>query len=132
MVYSPQLTIEDKEAAMTIDPQRLQALEDLVSHRIGVAEACHRLAGFGWDEDERVELSRSHVLHVLEEFRAGRIDATELTAWADAVDSRDDLGREPGAEETVNDVLFVLSSPELMDRPLSDLVPELAARLGRP
>ncbi len=30
---------------MTADPRRLQALNDLVSHRIGVAEARSRLAG---------------------------------------------------------------------------------------
>src|SRR5690606_16861947 len=121
---------QGQDAAMTTDPQRLQALDDLVTHRLGVAEARSRLAGYGWDEDELVDLSRVHVLHVLEEFQAGRMDAAELTAWADAVDSRDDLGREPGAEETVNDVLFVLSSPELMGRPLPGLVPELVARLG--
>ena len=116
---------------MTADPQRLQALDDLVSHRIGVAEARSRLADYPWDEDELLDLSPAHVLHVLAEYRAGRIDGAELTAWADAVDSRDDLGREPGTEDDVNDVLFVLSSPELMDRPLADLVPDLVARLGR-
>jgi hypothetical protein len=56
-------------------------------------------------------------------FAGGSIDAQELTEWADTVDLRDDLGREAGREAQINDALFVMSSPELLDEDF-----EVAAR----
>ena len=52
------------------------------------------------------------------QWRPRRLEAAplrEVTEWADAVDLRDDIGRELGRETQINDALFVMSSPELLD-----------------
>ena len=79
------------------DTSRLQVLEDLVEHRVPARESQARLAGFAWDEEELVDLEVRHVVAVLTQLVDGEIDAAEATEWADAVDLRDDLGRQPVA-----------------------------------
>lgn len=97
------------------ETSRMQALDDLVEHRVPARESQTRLAGFAWDEDELIDLEIRHVVGVLTRFADGSIDAAEVTEWADTVDLRDDIGREPGRETQINDALFVMSSPELLD-----------------
>jgi hypothetical protein len=97
------------------ETSRLRALSDLLEHRVPARESQARLAAFAWDEDELLDLEVRHVVAVLRQFADGYIDAQEVTDWADTVDLRDDLGREPGRETQINDALFVLSSPELLD-----------------
>lgn len=106
----------------TPDPARVSALQDLVEHRVTAAASAALLAAFPWDSDELVELTADHLLGVLEDLRAGKIDGPEVVAWADSVDMRDDLGREPGAEDVVNEALVEMSSPELFGD-LSETVP---------
>ena len=100
------------------DTSRLQVLEDLVEHRVPARESQARLAGFAWDEEELVDLEVRHVVAVLTQLVDGEIDAAEATEWADAVDLRDDLGRQPGRETQINDALLAMSSPELLDEDL--------------
>ncbi len=94
-------------------PPRLDAVRDLVELRVPVAEAVSVLRGFPWDEDELVDLDVAHVTAALAAYDAGALDATDLEAWADAVEGRDDIGRTAGQEQLLNDVLMALSSPEL-------------------
>ena len=100
------------------DTSRLQVLEDLVEHRVPARESQARLAGFAWDEEELLDLEVRHVVAVLAQLVGGEIDAAEVTEWADAVDLRDDLGRQPGRETQINDALLAMSSPELLDEDL--------------
>lgn len=111
------------------DTGRLQVLEDLVEHRIPAREAQARLAAFAWDEDELLDLQVRHVSAVLARFVDGEIDAAEVTEWADTVDLRDDLGREPGRETQINDALFALSSPELQGEDLEATARRVLAEL---
>ncbi|MDR7253455.1 hypothetical protein J2X46_002445 [Nocardioides sp. BE266] len=111
------------------DISRQQALEDLVEHRVSARESQARLAGFPWDEEELLDLEVRHVSAVLTRFVDGEIDAAEVTEWADAVDLRDDLGREPGLETPINDALFALSSPELQGEDLEATARRVLAEL---
>jgi hypothetical protein len=117
---------------MTVtEHDRVQALLDLVEHRVPARAAARALQAFPWDEEELVELTPGHVLRVLTEYQQARIDEEELSAWADAVEGRDDVGRASGRESLLNDALFEMSSPELFG-PLDEVVPSLIARLREP
>lgn len=111
------------------DTPRLLVLEDLVEHRVPARESQARLADFPWDEEELLDLEVRHVAAVLTRFVDGEIDAAEVTDWADTVDLRDDLGREPGRETQINDALFALSSPELQDEDLATTARRVLADL---
>ena len=112
----------------TVD-DRVAALEDLVELRVPVATSRARLARFAWDSDELVTLTTDHVGSVLERVRDGEVDLAEAEAWADSVHLRDDVGRESGRDDVLNEVLIEMSSPELFG-PLSEIGPDLLTRLA--
>ena len=72
------------------------------------------LEPFGWDhEEELVVLTRQHVAALLTGWSTGQLNSDALAAWAEAVEAREDIGREPDDEALLNDDLFELSSPEI-------------------
>lgn len=109
---------------------RVEALKDLTGHRVPVEVASAALSAFAWDEEELIDLTAEDLVRLLAEFESGSVTATELTQWADAVESRDDLGRESGREQQLNDALFALSSPELLEEDFASTVRRLHAELS--
>jgi hypothetical protein len=76
------------------------------------------LAGFAWDSEELVSLTRADALRVLRRYVDGTLSLVAVTRWAEAIEVRDDIGREAGFEQPLNDFLFELANPEL-DGPLA-------------
>ena len=113
---------------MTTTEDHGAALEKLLALRGPVAAARAKLSEFDWDADELVVLTTDHVVSVLERVRDGQVEPAEAEAWADSVHLRDDIGREPGREDLLNEVLIEMSSPELFGK-LPDLVPDLLGKL---
>lgn len=89
---------------------RLRQLLDL---SIPVAAARASLGGDGSDVDPVVEMSRAHVLSVLQRFVSGDLSAEEAVAWAESVHLRDDVGLPSGDSDLLNDVLIEMSNPDL-------------------
>lgn len=98
---------------MVTDTARVTALMDLLDLKVPVANALAALSGFGWDEEELVTVTTGHIAAVLDRFREGTLGAEEVVAWAESVHLRDDIGRQAGAEDVINQVLVEMSSPEL-------------------
>ena len=97
---------------MTIAERRV-ALEDLLLLRRPIGEAIEAVKRFPWDSDvELVTLTRSNALRLLEAFTTGTATAMECEVWANAVEGRDDIGFEVGAEAVLKDFLFELATPE--------------------
>ena len=107
----------------------MAALRDLLELDLPVATALEALRRFSWDSGELVTVSRAQISAVLDRFAAGRLTADEVVEWAESVHLRDDIAREEGAEDVVNEVLIEMSSPELFGA-LGEIVPDLKARLG--
>jgi hypothetical protein len=94
--------------------ERRTALEDLVLLRRPVAEAARRVRSFGWDSDfGYVILSRRDVDRVLDAFLRDQLDATSVEAWADAIESREDIAFESGFEDALKDLIFTMANPTL-------------------
>lgn len=92
---------------------RREALRDLVLLASPVASARHSLTDFAWDSDELLMLDKQHVLTVLRRFDAGELPGTEVEAWANAIEMRDDIGYD--RETAVWDVLYELANPTLTE-----------------
>jgi hypothetical protein len=105
--------------------QRATALADLVAFRRPLSELAERVAQFPFHCDEElVCVTMLDVLAVLRRYLAGELTATDLEAWAVAVEMRDDLGYAP----EVVDVLFHLSTPEINRAITPALAQELIER----
>ena len=106
------------------DLQRASVLRDLVEFRVPVAQAAAAMAMFPWDsERELVTFTRADGLRAIARLARGVATGADLRAWAEALEGRDDVGLEPGAEGVLKDFLFALATPELE----GELTPEAAA-----
>jgi hypothetical protein len=94
--------------------RRKDALRRLVIFATPVESARAELAGFGWDsDDELVSLTRADALRVLRRYADGTLSADTVAEWAETIEGRDDVGREPGFEQQLNDFLFEFANPDL-------------------
>lgn len=94
--------------------QREDALRALVELRVPVATATAALASFDWDSDrELVNVTCADAVRVLQQYLAGKLTAEDCQQWADALEVRDDVGREPGFEDELTEFLFEIATPEV-------------------
>lgn len=86
---------------------------ELISQPKEVAAILQELAEHGWFcEKHLAVIGKGHVLAVLKQFESGQLSAAELSAWANAVGGRTDLGFEFGADGVVEESLYWLAHPE--------------------
>ncbi len=62
---------------------------------------------------------------MLMKFLKGSATGSAVQAWAEAIESRDDVGLEPGSQEILKQTLFELANPDLTRK----LTPILAQKL---
>jgi len=97
-----------------IDADRLEALEDLVLLRRPIADAVRRLREFCWDsETDYVTLTRRDVGRVLDAFLDRQLNTGAVTLWADALESREDIGFESGFEDGLKEFIFTAANPAI-------------------
>jgi len=90
---------------------RKTALENLLNFKLPIEQAISDLSQFEWDSEvELVSLEAEQIQNVLQLFTQGAISASEVEAWANAIECRDDLKIEPSL---VNEVLHELANPYL-------------------
>ncbi|HWJ67119.1 MAG TPA: hypothetical protein VNT31_10605 [Nocardioides sp.] len=110
--------------------ERTRILQALVDAVLSPDAATSALAAFSWDsEDELVELGLDRLGLVLQRHLAGEIDDQQLSAWAEAVNGRDDIGYDGAHDVLVSGVLFELSTPELFG-PLHELADHARTRIA--
>ncbi len=103
-------------------PRREELLRELIAGRSRSADITSQLAAFGWDSDaELVSLSRTDALTIVERYLRDEASAEAVREWADAVEAREDIGYEQGAEEVLSNFIFELANPEIT-RPLTQEV----------
>lgn len=72
---------------------RTSHLEDLLHFSRPLADVAHDLSASPWDSDEElVTLEPEHISAVLNRFLAGDISQTDVEAWANAIECREDIG----------------------------------------
>jgi hypothetical protein len=94
--------------------ERKKSLEALLAFEQPLEQHRTELAAFSWDADtELAFLSLSHIANVLTRFVADSMVATEVEAWANAIEGRDDIGFESANEQQLRELLHELANPLL-------------------
>jgi hypothetical protein len=81
----------------------------------------HELRPFGWDSDvDLAHLTKQHFCDLLARFIEGdaNVSASVVRDWAEAIEGREDIGFEDGAEELLKKTVFELANPEI-NQPLT-------------
>lgn len=114
----------------TEDEGREALLEDLIWLRRPVPEISAQLRQFDWDSEELVSLSPAVASRQLRRYVSGDIEVHDLYLWAEAIESREDIGYPPLFEALLSQLIFELANPEINP----PLTPQVAAdwidRLG--
>ena len=96
---------------------RASHLEDLLHFRRPLAEVTFDLSAFSWDSAEHlVTLQSEHIAAVLDRFLAGAISETDVEAWANAIECREDIGFLEASP--IAEAIWELANP-LLTRPVT-------------
>jgi len=105
---------------------RVRVLKSLVALDQPLLEIIESLRRFSWDSDkDLVILKIEDLAAILDRFLAGDLSDSEVEAWANAIESREDIGFDEVGEDLIRDVIDRLANPELSG-PLTD---EFARRI---
>ena len=106
------------------EASRAQLLQQLIAGTGPPEEIARQLEAFGWDSDrELAVLTRDAALATLDRFLRGELSRASVEAWGDAIESREDIGYEPGWGRKLAELVYNLANPELT----SELSPESAS-----
>ena len=98
---------------------RAQLLNDLIHMQSPLTETLPLLRRLEWDCDKPlVELGRNDIASVLNSYIQSKMTATEVEEWANAIESRDDIGYEPKYKDVILSSIYELANP-LLTRPLT-------------
>ena len=92
---------------------RTEIVNSLIEDKEDVSSLMKELRTFGWDSDELVTLTPSHIIDVLNKYLVGDIDGKYVRDWSNAIEQRDDIGMLVGHKETLDEMVFWLANPEL-------------------
>lgn len=95
------------------DDSRKSVLLDLLNLSRDLESIKSDLKKFSWDSKEIVVLQGVHLKNVLGKFLIGNVTNQEISAWADLVEGRDDIGYEVSYEKLIKEIIFNLANPEI-------------------
>jgi len=93
-------------------------LEYLVDRSKPLNEILDALSEFDFDSEPLVALKGEHVIKLLSDYVAGKIDESMVERWADAIEVRDDLYYEAEDGDDLKAIIFDLANP-LLSGPLT-------------
>jgi hypothetical protein len=93
---------------------RRQVLAELLDFRLSLDVLRERVRTLPWDSAaDEVELTTAHVLHVLSEAEAGKLSPTDVSSWAELIESREDVGFSARAANELREFVFEAANPEI-------------------
>ena len=93
---------------------RRQALTELINFQFPLDVLRDKLRGVPWDSAvDQVELTPAHVRHVLAEAQAGNLSSGDVSAWAELVESREDIGLSEQDSDDLREFVFEAANPEI-------------------
>jgi hypothetical protein len=105
---------------------RTHLLTDLLSYSRPLEQTVLSLRQFSWDADiALVTLNRHHIIQILQRYLRHDLVQSDVEAWANAVEGREDVSYEFGYEDVLQEIVHILANP-ILTSPLND---KLAERL---
>lgn len=93
-------------------------------------DAARSLGKFPWDSDAGlVVLKREHVCRALSRYLQHQISVVDVEAWANVLESREDVDFEIGHEDLISNVVYELANPILTEILTEERARELLAKL---
>ena len=90
---------------------RKTALENLIKFKLPIDQTISDLAQIEWDSEVKlVSLKAAQIQNTLQLFTQGTISASEVEAWANAIECREDIRIE---SSLINEALHELANPQL-------------------
>lgn len=112
---------------------RQELLQALVEMTAPTEQVVQQLSHFGWDSDEElITLEPAHLRAVLVGYLDGALSAGTVEAWANALESREDIRLSSEETDAVAEVLFELANPEIQGQLTRPRAEQLLGRLGAP
>ena len=110
---------------------RTELVRSLLECDRPLSQILQPLNSFNWDSDsELVILETHHIANVLQRYLDGELSELDVENWANAVESREDIGYETTLAEMLDEAIFELANP-VLTRPLSkDSAREWIVQLG--
>lgn len=91
-----------------------QVLTELINFQFPLDVLRDKLRGLPWDSaTDQVELTPAHVTHVLAEAQAGNLSSSDVSAWAELVESREDIGLSEQTSDDLREFVFEAANPEI-------------------
>ncbi len=98
---------------------RTEILSKLLAYQTSMDELTLLLQQFPWDSrEELVVLTPDHVRHIINRYLSGELNEQQLEDWANAIESREDIGFLPGHENALSEAIHQLANP-LLTQPIS-------------
>lgn len=92
--------------------ERTSVVMELISSPKNVTALVQELSEYGWYcESHLAVVTKLDVLAVLKQFECKVLSADEVTAWANSIGGRTDIGFEFGADGVVEESLYWLANP---------------------
>jgi hypothetical protein len=99
---------------------RVEILQSLISLDRPMSELQKEVALIGWDSDRPLAaLNRQSIISVLFRYLNGQLSDIDVRDWADELDGRQDIEREQGYRDIINEVIYILSKEPYLGSPLS-------------
>ncbi len=93
---------------------RIAALKALVTMSVPVTEGIANLAEFAWDcELDLIVITPEDIGRIFALLRRGAVSTSDVEAWANALECREDVGY---VNLAIKDLLHVLANPSLAER----------------
>ncbi len=93
---------------------RVHALKSLVALDRPLPEIIEALHQFPWDsDDDLVTLKLEDIAAILDRLRRGEFSHADVESWANAIESREDIGFDGANEGPIKDAIFQLANPDL-------------------
>ncbi|MBW4680325.1 MAG: hypothetical protein KME19_09440 [Microcoleus vaginatus WJT46-NPBG5] len=94
--------------------KRIELLDSLFQFNQPLSQILSLLSAFGRvSKSELLILKRQHIAGVLKRYVSDKLSATEVEDWANAIESREDIGYDPSCEDVLGEIIYELANPEL-------------------
>ena len=95
-------------------PPKRELLQSLLALDRPLKDIRHDLKNYPWDSDyPEVILHREQASRIINRYLHGKLSASEVEGWANAIEGREDVGFESGFDEMLSELIFELANPTL-------------------
>lgn len=96
------------------EASRIGVLRDFLELNCPLQLALDRISKIPWSSDkDLIVLTSENIIGVLNRFLNGELSRSDVKAWAEEVELREDIGIEPDPNDLLIDVLFEVANPEI-------------------